>query len=58
MFLLEGATVTDLCLVFAEWTGLLLTVKIGITPKTISKQIHKPCFPLTFLFPFLWRVVG
>jgi hypothetical protein len=70
--LLDGATAIDLCLVFAEWTGLPLLIRVwcfvsGLNcwqwrlespQRTISKQVHKACFLLTFLSLYLWWVVG
>jgi hypothetical protein len=37
------------------WTGL---TKIGIAPRTISKQVCFPCILITFFFHYLWWVVA
>ena len=64
-FLLDQAAATDSCLAFAEWTGLLLLIRVGVLlvdwtadnkdwncpQRTISKQVHNLCFLLTFLSP-------
>jgi hypothetical protein len=34
-----------------DWTADILTVKVGIDPIATSKQVHIPCFLLTFSFP-------
>lgn len=56
--LLDWATATDLCLVF--WTGLMISWqrRLELPQGTTSKQVHKCCFPLAFLFPYLFLVCG
>ena len=69
---LDWTALADSCVVSAEWTGWQLlihvwcllvdwlrAIKIGITPqRTVSKQVHFPHILITFLFHYLWWVVG
>jgi hypothetical protein len=45
-FLLDRATATDSCLVFAIGVGCCCLFMFGITQRTTSKQVHTPPFPI------------